>query len=231
MTWNEGPLAGFDVESTGTDPETARIVTACVAVDRPGEEPEFLTWLADPGVEIPVGAAKVHGVTTEIAKAEGEPAEGVTGEIARSLAVVNSGLPLVIYNAPYDLTVLDREARRYGLEPVIAGWEPAVIDPLVLDKQLDCYRRGSRRLADVCAHYGVRLDNAHDATADTLAAIALARRLAAVYPVIADMTPEELHRFQVKAKAEQAASFQDYLRRKGSAEVIDPSWPMVRRAA
>ncbi len=81
-----------------------------------------------------------------------------------------------------------------------------VIDPLVLDKALDRYRRGSRKLADVCAHYGITLDNAHDASADTLAAIALARALARAYPQIARMTPQELHEFQVKAKAEQAAS-------------------------
>lgn len=226
MSWAEGPLEGFDLETTGTDPEQARIVTACYARQDYGSAPRAEVILADPGVPIPDKAAAIHGITTERAQAEGIPA----AEAARWVSDHLDGIPfdpapLVIYNAPYDLTVADREARRHGVCP--AHGDRFVIDPLVLDKALDRFRRGSRKLADVCRHYGITLDDAHDAKADTLAAMSLARELAAAYPEIARMTLEELHAFQVKAKAEQAASFQDHLRRKGSDEVIDPSWPIV----
>ena len=226
-SWADGPLCGFDLETTGTDPETARIVSACVALDRAAAGDDIKTWLSDVGgAEIPEGAAAVHGITTERARAEGMPAARAVAEISLDLFAFGRYMPVVTYNAPYDLTVLDREIRRHSLRaapPV----ELVVIDPLVLDKHLDRYRRGSRKLADTCGHYGVRLVAAHDATADTVAAVALARQLAQRYPEIAVMTPAELHELQVKAKADQAASFQDYLRSKGSTEVIDPSWPVI----
>jgi DNA polymerase III subunit epsilon len=225
-SWADGPLCGFDLETTGTDPETARIVTACVATEI-GAELKVRTWLSDVGgAEIPAGASAVHGITTARARAEGIPAARAVAEISLELSAFGRHMPVVIYNAPYDLTVLDREIRRQHLH-VRPPDGLVVIDPLVLDKHLDRYRRGSRKLADTCAHYGVRLADAHDAKADTLAAVALARQLAARYPEIAVMTPPELRELQVKAKADQAASFQDYLRRKGSTEVIDPSWPVI----
>lgn len=101
-----------------------------------------------------------------------------------------------------------------------------VIDPLVLDKFVDPFRRGSRKLEAVCPHYGVRLDQAHDAAADAIGAARVAWRIARKYPAIASKPLAELHELQVKAKAEQAASFQEHLRRKGSDEVIDGSWPL-----
>ena len=178
------------------------------------------------GAEIPAEAIAVHGVTTEHARTEGIPAARAVAEITLELSAFGRHMPVVIYNAPFDLTVLDREIRRHHLH-VRPPDGVTVIDPLVLDKHLDRYRRGSRKLSATAAHYGVRLVDAHDATADTLAAVALARKLAQRYPEIAVMTGAELHELQVKAKADQAASFQDYLRRKGSTEVIGPSWPVI----
>lgn len=228
-SWADGPLCGFDLETTGVDTETARIVTAAVVASGRGRSEVIRQWLVDPGVEIPVGASAIHGITTERARSEGQPAAEAIFQIEAALNPLYSfaaDVPLVIYNAPYDLTVLDRELRRY--DPAYRPPKmPFVIDPLVLDKHLDRYRRGSRKLADTCRLYGVRLDDAHDATADTLAAVELARKLALRYPEIAVMTPAELHELQVKAKADQAASFQEHLRSKGSTEIINGSWPFI----
>lgn len=229
--WHLGPLAGFDVESTGPDPLTARIVTATVAGrGYPDAAPFTATWLADPGVEIPEEAAKVHGVTTERARAEGRDAALVVAEICDVLtAAMGQGAALVIYNAVYDLTVLDRETRRHGMEPfadVLGRRQCLIVDPFVLDKALDKYRKGKRTLTAACEHYQVKLEGAHDATADALAAMRVAWRIGCRYPDIAAMTPDELHEFQVDARAEQARSFQDYLRRQGKPDVIDSSWPI-----
>src|SRR5690606_31008051 len=103
-------------------------------------------WLADPGVEIPAGATAVHGITTERARAEGLPARQVVAEIILCLETMFArGLAVTIYNAPYDLTLLHREALRHGIAPLV---EPTpVIDPLVLDKSVDKYRAGKRTLA------------------------------------------------------------------------------------
>jgi DNA polymerase III subunit epsilon len=124
--------------------------------------------------------------------------------------------------------VLDRDTRRHALEPFGEHFPDgtAVIDPYVLDKHVDPYRKGGRKLVDVCAHYGVRIDAAHEAAADAIAAARVAWRIAQKYPALAAMPLDELHRLQVKAKASQSASFQDYLRRQGKTDVIDGSWPM-----
>lgn len=156
LTWTDS-LTVFDLETTGIDVETARIVTAHVGVlDRDGAVVERRDWLIDPGVEIPAGAAAVHGISTEHAVAHGAPARESIADIIETLrSALVIGRPLVAYNAPYDLTLLNREARRHGLTPLDSP--SPVIDPLVLDKALDRFRRGKRTLEVTAGHYGVVL--------------------------------------------------------------------------
>ena len=223
-----GRLAVFDLETTGVDVDTARIVSACVAVlADDGAVVARWDWLADPGVEIPDGAAAVHGITTERARTLGRPAGQVVAEIAQALRMLfDLGMPVVVYNAPYDLSLLDRECRRYGL-PILEAPAP-VIDPLVLDKAVDRYRKGKRTLEVTAELYGVELDDAHDAGADAIAAGRVALALASRYPEELDLPLAELHEKQVSWYAEQAASFADYIRRvKGDADyVADTEWPV-----
>lgn len=222
--WWDGPLVGFDLETTGPDPETAQIVTACVVETLARGGTDSLTWLADPGVEISEGAVAVHGITTEQARAEGRPARDVIGEILDELRRLTAeyGRPLVAFNAVFDFTVLDREARRHGLTPLDP--EP-VIDPFVLDKQADRYRRGSRKLVDVARHYGVDLTDAHTADADALAAVQVARAIGRQHQPPADA--HHLHLGQIHWRREQCESLQDFLRRtKDQKAIVDPTWPV-----
>jgi DNA polymerase-3 subunit epsilon len=177
-SWWEGPMVGFDLETTSPDPETARIVTAALVVIDGGVLVEHRDWLADPGVVIPEEAAAIHGVTTERARAEGCPIADVVADVANALRDRPAGAPLVAFNARYDLTVLDRELRRHlgvslpvALAPTAGVAYLNVIDPLVIDKWLDRFRPGSRKLDAICAHYRARLDDAHEAHADALAAV------------------------------------------------------------
>lgn len=176
--WWQGRIVGVDLETTAPQPEEARIVTAAIAFCGGGEETKTMTWLVNPGVEIPEGAAEIHGITTERACAEGDDAAAAIAEILTVLSdLTPEGSPLCIFNARYDLTVLDREARRHGLNPLGTGRRFYVVDPFVTDKQLDRYRRGSRKLDAMCSHYGATLDGAHDAAFDALAAARLAFRI------------------------------------------------------
>lgn len=230
MSWHLGRLCGFDLETSGVDVENDRIVTACVVQCGGGPPAAVANWVADPGIEIPEAAARVHGYTTERARKEGRPAGEVVEEIVTALtAVVLSGIPVVIMNAPYDLTLLDREARRHGVQPLtdIVGDDLRVVDPRVIDKRLDMYRPGKRTLTDLCRHYDVRLEGAHSADADAVAACRVAWRLANVFPRLAETSLDELHRVQVAWHAEWAADFQAHLRGKGEKDaVIDGSWPL-----
>ena len=191
-------LAVFDLETTGLDLKEARIVTACaLEIDEECEVVvENFEWLADPGIEIPEAASNVHGVTTEIARANGRAAKEVVAELIATLnGFFAKGVPVVAYNAPYDFTILHFEALRHGLEP-IADPKP-VIDPLVMDKFVDTYRSGKRTLEVAARTYGVLLDDAHNATADAVAAGRVAQAIAKRY---ADKLPEDvvvLHNSQI----------------------------------
>lgn len=241
MNWHRGTLVAFDLETTGVDPETARIVTAAIVTCDPASGSVLKDeWLADPGVDIPVEATEVHGITTEEARTNGQPAGAVVTEIIGALSVAwRAGLPVIVYNAPYDFTVLDREARRHLGEGI---WHGTVIDPFVLDKRYDRYRKGSRKLTAVAAHYGIQLseEDAHGASADALAAARVAWAMANRYPDLAGMPLAELHARQAVWCAEQSASFEDYLRRvkareegpEAAAAVSVPrDWPMRPVAA
>ncbi|WP_145503198.1 3'-5' exonuclease [Streptomyces sp. CFMR 7] len=228
MTWHLGRLAGFDLETTGPDPLTARIVTACI-VQLGGQQPTVAAnWLTDvDGEEIPDGAAAVHGISTAKAHAEGVPLKEAVGEILAGLTqVILAGVPIVAMNARYDLSLLDREAARFGLDPLPAG---PVIDPFVIDKQVDRYRSGKRTLTALCEHYEVRLDGAHSADADAVAACRVAWRQATRYPQLAAMTLDELHTAQVGWAAEQAASLQEHFRKTRPDAVVEGAWPLIPR--
>ncbi|WP_030861339.1 3'-5' exonuclease [Streptomyces sp. NRRL S-37] len=236
MGWHRDPLIGFDLETTGTDPREARIVTGAVIEVRAGEPLERREWLADPGVPIPEDAVAVHGISSERATAEGSPADQVADAIADALtAYWRAGVPVVAYNAAFDLSLLSAELRRYGLPSLrdrLDGADPGpVIDPYTIDRSVDRYRRGKRNLEAVCAEYGVVLDAAHDATADALAAARLACAIAGRHPKVAALDPAELHRRQIGWHAAWAADFQDFLRRKGdTTAVIDGTWPLRESA-
>ncbi|MGW2703281.1 exonuclease domain-containing protein [Streptomyces sp. NPDC001340] len=232
MGWHRELLIGFDLETTGTDPHEARIVTGAVIEVRAGEPLGRREWLADPGVEIPADAVAVHGISNERAAAEGSPADQVADAIADVLVSYwKTGVPVVAYNAAFDLTLLSAELRRYGLPSLsdrLGGRAPApVVDPYTIDRWVDRYRRGKRNLEAVCAEYGIVLDAAHNASADALAAARLASAIADRHPKIASLGSAELHRRQIDWYAEWAADFQAFLRRKGDADaVVDGVWPL-----
>ncbi|MFE5671620.1 exonuclease domain-containing protein [Agromyces sp. NPDC056523] len=220
-------LAVFDLETTGIDIDTCRVVTAHVGVIGPGGEVlEQRQWLVDPGVEIPTAATLIHGVTTERARLEGLAAVQAVAEITSALRQVAArGLPIVAYNAAYDLSLLRHEAERYGHEPFRGpGW---VIDPLVIDKAVDRYRSGKRTLTAACEHYGVELLAAHDAGADAIAAGRVAQAIARAFPELAACAIAELHARQVGWSREQAESYQDWRRRNGEPEfTTSGAWPL-----
>jgi DNA polymerase-3 subunit epsilon len=232
MGWHTERLAAFDIETTGVDTERDRIVTAAVSLVGGGQPSEHHSWLVNPGIEIPAGATAVHGITTERARAEGHTASEAVSEITAALAdQLRSGVPIIAFNARFDLTILDRETQRYGLQrllELVGGTDSMlVVDPYVLDKHVDRFRRGKRTLGAVCEHYRVPLSRAHEANMDALAAARVAYRLGTEFAELGDSDLRVLHREQVAWAAEQAASLEDYFRQQGRNEPIERVWPVV----
>ncbi|KZM72261.1 exonuclease domain-containing protein [Nocardia terpenica] len=187
--WTQRILGGFDLETTGPEPETARIVTACLAYFHEGKLSKR-TWLLDPGCEIPQGATEVHGISTEQARAEGMDYTAGLAEITNALNWLwDQGAVVAIYNGAYDCTVMAAESARTGARV----WRPGpVVDPYVIDKYWDPDRREKRTLRMVAAHYGVALENAHNADDDSMAAMRLAWVLARTYPEVGALTVPQL---------------------------------------
>ena len=218
----------FDTETTGLDLSTARIVTAGLAeLDSSGRQVgPAREWLANPGIEIPESASNVHGVTTQMASQNGRQPEEVVSEILEALrGYLSQGIPVVAYNAPYDFTILHNEALRYGLQPLQNPWP--ILDPLVMDKYADQFRKGKRKLKVTAEFYGVELADAHNATADAIAAgqvlQAIARKWASKFP----STLEEIHAGQVAWSLSQEESFAKYMRQNVNADfVTNFGWPL-----
>ncbi|MCW2959224.1 MAG: Exonuclease RNase and polymerase [Solirubrobacterales bacterium] len=232
MSWHARRLAAFDIETTGIDCDTDRIVTAAVSVVGDGRPSEHRGWLVDPGVEIPAGATAVHGITTAQARRDGGAPASAIDEITGLLALqLRRGVPVIAFNARFDLTLLDREARRHGVTPLVdrvGGDEHLlVVDPHVLDKRFDRHRAGKRTLAAVCEHYRVPLVDAHAAGADALAAARVAWRLGQAFSELRELELAALHLHQVRWAAEQAAALREHLRSEGRDETIEGAWPVV----
>lgn len=107
----DGPDAGrllyFDLETTGTDPESDRIVE--LAAVRPGAD-ETLLRRYHPGRPIPPGATAVHGIADEDV-ADAPPFEEEAGRIQELV----EGRILCGYNIrSFDTVMLDFELRRAG---------------------------------------------------------------------------------------------------------------------
>jgi DNA polymerase-3 subunit epsilon len=222
--WSRNPLIALDLETTGLDPLDDRIVQAAVVVVAEDGTVSDQSWdgIVDPGVPIPAEASNIHGITTERARREGMPPVEALQVIARLINdAADREIPLVIYNAPFDWPFVLAEAQRHGVQT----GTPEIIDPLVIDRAVDRYRKGSRRLEVVAAHYRHDVGQAHNARADAVAAAAIARAIAARFPEIGNLTTRALQPLQVSWHAEHADSLSRHL-----GKPIDCGWPIPRSA-
>lgn len=222
MNFDASRMLAFDLETTSANPKDARIVTSAL-VRIYGRDVQKVEHLADPGIEIPQAATDVHGITTERAQAEGRPHEEVLKDTVDAIkAAWDDGLTLIVYNAAFDLTVL----RSLTGDFTVTG---PVFDPYVIDRVSDKWRKGKRTLGAVCEHYGVELGNAHEATADALAAARVAwKQVRQHYPNLAQMDENELMEFQAVKWYEDRVAFKKYLEGKGrDASDVSTAWPLI----
>jgi DNA polymerase-3 subunit epsilon len=235
-SWVDSPWLLYDLETTSPEPTECRTVTATLIELDEARRSTIHEWVIDPGVPVPDEAAAIHGWTTERVQAEGVEPRGAVTEIARRInAAWSDGIPLLAFNASFDCTVTDSEMARHLGTRLSRPLGP-VLDPHVLDKACDRYRKGSRRLADVCAHYEVEAGESHQSQSDALAAGRVMWRLTRVFPELAAMTLSELQDYQAKAYVESATSLQKYKRRKAKEDgasadeiariVIPTEWPL-----
>lgn len=258
MSWHTSRLLALDTESTGVDVDTARIVTAAAIHVGGGQTTDTTSWLSDvDGEDIPAAATAIHGVDTAAAHADGTPA----GEVVEELLAVLTGAvaartPVVGHNVVYDLTLIDREARRHhghGLDGAFDLEQLRVIDTRVLDQQVLPRRRrvspkqGPRQLITLAQVYNLGWDPkaAHGSTYDALMAARIAYRIGSLVQMPREARPEfefgrfqqfdqlagldldGLHAAQVVWAAEQAAGLEQFFREKDPAAYVERAWPLI----
>jgi DNA polymerase-3 subunit epsilon len=242
--WDGFDCLGFDLESTGVDVWHDRIVTAAlVAIWADGTKRHLTSYVVDPGIDIPEGAAAVHGYTRDRAIREAshaDPSQALFEISGRLATAMGRGIPIVGANLSYDFSLLESENRRLEVPTLVERMGGAskiqpVVDVMVLDKKADSVapyrrRRGSRKLSDLCSHYGVRLDDAHDSGADALAACLLWPKIMAKYPKsFPGHSLSSLHQSQVGWRKEQADGLREYFDRKGQEhDGVCGEWPLHR---
>jgi len=237
MSWTDAPWLGFDTETTGVDVRHDRLVTVALVLRSGGArsplEPDTEhTWLADPGVPIPAQATAVHGITTEQARTQGRPIVEVLDEVATVLVDHwRQGFPVIAFNAAYDISLVDNELVRHGLgslEERLGAAPAPVIDPLVLDRDLDRYRRGKKTLAALAPVYGVALSpDAHTAQVDVQMTLDILAAMAVRHPQIAQMDGDQIHRYQIAAHRKWADNFGSWLASRGRVDDVSRTWPQI----
>jgi DNA polymerase III subunit epsilon len=226
VRWFKGPLLGFDLETTGLDTASDVPVQVALVCSAQGLVESREVFVVDPGCEVPAAAVAVHGISTERARTEGKPlTEAVRLLHSRLGGAEAAGVPIVVMNAAFDVTMAAALFDRFGLPAL--RWD-TVVDPLVIDRRLDRYRKGSRQLDALCAAYGVALDNAHDAGSDADATIALTRAIAGRFRRLRLRGVKALTRKQARWHRAWAARYDAWSRQNGG-EGLSPDeldWPL-----
>jgi DNA polymerase-3 subunit epsilon len=237
--WDGFDCLGFDLESTGVSVWSDRIVTAAlVAIWADGTKRHLTSYVVDPGIDIPEGAANIHGYTRDRAIAEAthtDPSEALFEISGRLATAMGKGIPVVGANLSYDLSLLESENRRLEVPTLVERMGGAskiqpVVDVMVLDRHADKFRKGGRKLDQLCATYGVKLDDAHDAGADALAACLLWPKIMAKHArKFPGMTLAALHQSQIRWKREQMDGLRAYFDKNGTEhDGCCGEWPLHR---
>jgi DNA polymerase III subunit epsilon len=231
VRWKDGPLLGFDLETLGTDPMTTLPCSFALVNCQGTKVTKGRYGLIDPGVPIPPEAMKIHGITDEmIAQRGGELDKQILGIAGVLMLASEMRTPVVGMNLRYDLTIIDQHYRRIqgcGLRE--EGWNGVVIDVSVIDRHVDKYRSGTRKLSDLADHYGVALEKAHNATADAVASVRIAVAIAEKYPEVGHADAEVLHVLQAGWRRAWVTDFNEY-RGKHDQEPIpeeEGRWPLA----
>ena len=183
----ERPLVFFDLESTGPDPATDRIVqyafVKITEIDGTEIRSEQLSELVNPGIHIPIEASGVHGIADDMIK--DMPA---FDQHVNSIAAFVNGCDYAGFNIiRYDLPLLRAEFKRCGRQLP----EGKIVDSLAI-----FYRKEPRDLQAAHKYYcGQEFSDAHDAIIDTKATVNVFMGQLKMYQDLRVMNVSGLHEF------------------------------------
>ena len=155
------PLAFLDIESTGANPRTDRLIDLAIIKCMPDNTREEHSFRVNPGIPIPAEVTAIHGISNaDVAEAP------LFVKVAQQIHSILLGCDLAGYNVlRFDLVLLAEEFARAGLP----FDETAV---RVVDVQRIFHKKEPRDLTAAVAYYCKEEHaGAHSAMADTLATL------------------------------------------------------------
>jgi len=155
------PLLFFDIESTGLNVATDRIVEISMVKVMPDGSREVKTRRVNPTIHIPKEAQDVHGISDEDVKDE-----PTFAQLSKSILKWMEGCDIAGYNSiNYDIPLLTEEFMRVGLDPKFR-------ERNLVDVQVIFYKHEPRTLSAAYKFYcNKNLEDAHSAEADTMATL------------------------------------------------------------
>jgi len=153
------PLAVFDIETTGLNIATDRIVEICIVRENPDGSQDVKTMRLNPTIPIPAVVTAIHGISDDDVK-DCPTFADAAHELNRFL----DDCDLAGYNSnKYDIPLLVEEFLRAGIEFNLANRR-------FIDVQNIFHRMEPRTLKGAYKFYCQKeIENAHSAKADTLA--------------------------------------------------------------
>ncbi len=153
------PLAFFDIETTGVNVGTDRIIEISIFKVYPDGNEESLTMRINPGVPIPPASTAIHGISDADVKDSPK-----FRDVAPQLAQMLKNTDLAGYNSnKFDIPLLVEEFLRHGIDFDISNRK-------FVDVQNIFHKMEPRTLKAAYRFYcGKELVNAHSAEADTRA--------------------------------------------------------------
>jgi len=176
------PILFFDLETTGIEIGTDRIVQiGAIKVMPDGSKTEY-NWLINPGMSIPKDAGAIHGITDEMVKDK-----PMLGEMTQELTELFSNVDLGGYNVKnFDIPFLIAEFARIGIP--FDTEHVRVVDGMAIFRTME-----PRNLEAAYKKYcGKQLVDAHDALVDIKATLEVVEGQVAFYDTVPN-TPEGLH--------------------------------------
>lgn len=151
------PIVFFDLETTGVNIGTDRVVEIAILKVFPNGNKESKTWLVNPEIEIPKEASYIHGITNE--KVVTEP---TFKELAPAISDMIAGCDLAGFNSNrFDIPLLAEELMRAGIDFDMKNRK-------AIDVQVIYHKKEQRTLSAGYQFYcGKELEGAHGAEADT----------------------------------------------------------------
>lgn len=140
-------FVAIDFETATNDRHACQIGIASVIDRKLADSTSAL--IQPPGNKYDDGCVMVHGITP--AKTEESP---TFDQYYKHLKEIMESTLVVMHNAPFDLSVMDKECEHYGL-------------PKIDTSNVICtYQLYGHSLADLCAGFGIPCDGHHDAEFD-----------------------------------------------------------------